>query len=234
MTSPIIVALDYHDIYQVLKFSDMVSPQQCRLKIGTEIFTYAGPSIIRSLHERGFDIFLDLKFHDIPHTITKTVTVAAELGVWMIDLHVSNGKRVMQSARHALVPFGTSAPLLIGITVLTSMCDKDLHDLGISDNVLVHTLRLAQLAKQCKLNGIVCSALEARQIRIHCGPKFIIITPGIRPLNSKIDDQMRVMTPIQAQKTGIDYMVIGRPITQANDPALALASILSELDKVNH
>ncbi|CAJ0996874.1 orotidine-5'-phosphate decarboxylase [Sodalis praecaptivus] len=227
--SPVIVALDYADARQALAFANKVAPQQCRLKIGKEMFTLAGPALVRDLQQRGFDVFLDLKFHDIPNTVAKAVSAAAALGVWMVNVHASGGERMMTAAREALVPFGADAPTLIAVTVLTSMNDDDLRGIGIAGSASDLAVRLAVLAKKCGLDGVVCSAWEAARLKIDCGAAFQLVTPGIRPAGSDAGDQRRVMTPQQAQRAGVDYMVIGRPITQAADPSAALVAILQEL-----
>lgn len=227
--SSVIVALDYADARQALAFADRVAPSQCRLKIGKEMFTQAGPALVRDLQQRGFEVFLDLKFHDIPNTVAKAVSAAAELGVWMVNVHASGGERMMAAARQALVPFGADAPVLIAVTVLTSMNDEDLRGIGIAGSASDHAVRLALLAQACGLGGVVCSAWEAARLKTDCGADFALVTPGIRPSGSDAGDQRRVMTPLQAQQAGVDCMVIGRPIAQAADPAAALAAILQEL-----
>ncbi|MFT4466395.1 MAG: orotidine-5'-phosphate decarboxylase [Sodalis sp. (in: enterobacteria)] len=224
--SPVIVALDYAYARQALAFADKVAPQQCRLKIGKEMFTQAGPALVRDLQQRWFDVFLDLKFHDIPNTVAKAVSAAAALGVWMVNVHASGGERMMAAAREALVPFGADAPTLIAVTVLTSMNDEDLRGIGIAGSASDHALRLAILAKACGLDGVICSAWEASRLKTDRGAAFQLVTPGIRPAGSDAGDQRREMTPLQA---GVDYMVIGRPITQAADPSAALVAILQEL-----
>lgn len=226
--SPVIVALDYANTRQALAFADRVSPQQCRLKIG-KMLIYTEPTLVRDLQQRGFDIFLDLKFHDIPNIVTEEVSTAADLGVWMINVHASGGERMMMAARDALAPFGADAPALIAVTVLTSMNNEDLRGLGIVGSASDYAVRLAVLAKQCGMDGVVCSAWEASRLKSDCGAAFTLVSPGIRPAGSDAGDQRRVMTPLQAQKAGVDYMVIGRPITQAADPSAALTTILSEL-----
>ncbi|CUX96985.1 orotidine-5'-phosphate decarboxylase [Candidatus Hoaglandella endobia] len=233
ISSPVIVALDYADAHQALAFADRVSPRQCQFKIGKEIFTYTGPSLVRDLQKRGFNIFLDLKFHDIPHTVAKAVSAAAELGVWMLNIHAIGGERMMVAARNALVSFGTQAPILIAVTVLTSMNDADLRKLGIASSAFDYTVRLAVMAKQCGLDGVVCSAWEVSQLRTNCGAAFTLVTPGIRCTGNDTGDQHRVMTPLQAQQAGVNYMVIGRPITQSVDPPAALDNILRELQYNN-
>lgn len=227
--SPIVVALDYDNRDKALAFVDRIDPQDCRLKVGKEMFTLFGPQLVRDLHSRGFDVFLDLKFHDIPNTTAKAVAAAAELGVWMVNVHASGGARMMQAARDALTPFGKDAPLLIAVTVLTSMEASDLADIGITLTPAEHAERLARLTQQCGLDGVVCSAQEAVRFKSELGREFQLVTPGIRPEGSAAGDQRRIMTPQQAQQAGVDYMVIGRPITQSADPSQTLRDILSSL-----
>lgn len=227
--SPIVVALDYDNRDKALAFVDRIDPQDCRLKVGKEMFTLFGPQLVRDLHSRGFDVFLDLKFHDIPNTTAKAVAAAAELGVWMVNVHASGGARMMQAARDALTPFGKDAPLLIAVTVLTSMEASDLADIGITLTPAEHAERLARLTQQCGLDGVVCSAQEAVRFKSELGREFQLVTPGIRPEGSAAGDQRRIMTPQQAQQAGVDYMVIGRPITQGADPSQTLRDILSSL-----
>lgn len=227
--SPVIVALDYADQRQALSFADRISPDDCRLKIGKEMFTRFGPGLVRELQGKGFDIFLDLKFHDIPNTVAKAVGAAAELGVWMVNVHAAGGERMMNAAKSALTPFGGDAPWLIAVTVLTSMADEDLQGLGIPYTAAQYAGRLAELAHGCGLDGVVCSAHEAVAFKSRFGTGFQLVTPGIRPEGSEAGDQRRVMTPAQALHAGVDYMVIGRPITQAADPDAALRAILLSL-----
>ncbi|OTQ54900.1 orotidine-5'-phosphate decarboxylase [Gilliamella apis] len=230
MSSPIIVAVDFADTKSAWNFIDKVEPKDCRLKIGKELFTHAGPDFIKQIKQKGFDIFLDLKFHDIPNTVAKAVAAAAELGVWMTNVHASGGVRMMAAAKDALYPFGKDAPLLIAVTVLTSMESSDLKEIGIEVSPLEQATRLALLAKNCGLDGVVCSAKEVQSFRTRLGSDFKLVTPGIRPAGSTPDDQRRIMTPQRAQAAGADYLVIGRPITQAEDPSKALQTILSTLD----
>lgn len=230
MSSPIIVAVDFSDTKSAWNFIDKVEPKDCRLKIGKELFTHAGPDFIKQIKQKGFDIFLDLKFHDIPNTVAKAVAAAAELGVWMTNVHASGGVRMMEAAKDALYPFGKDAPLLIAVTVLTSMESSDLKEIGIEVSPLEQATRLALLAKNCGLDGVVCSAKEVQSFRTRLGSDFKLVTPGIRPAGSTPDDQRRIMTPQRAQAAGADYLVIGRPITQAEDPSKALQAILSTLD----
>ena len=230
MSSPIIVAVDFADTKSAWNFIDKVEPKDCRLKIGKELFTHAGPDFIKQIKQKGFDIFLDLKFHDIPNTVAKAVAAAAELGVWMTNVHASGGVRMMEAAKDALYPYGKDAPLLIAVTVLTSMESSDLKEIGIEVSPLEQATRLALLAKNCGLDGVVCSAKEVQSFRTRLGSDFKLVTPGIRPAGSTPDDQRRIMTPQRAQAAGADYLVIGRPITQAEDPSKALQAILSTLD----
>ncbi|RLM21243.1 orotidine 5'-phosphate decarboxylase [Brenneria alni] len=228
-SSPIIVALDYADQQAALSFVDRIAPQDCRLKVGKEMFTLFGPPFVRALQQRGFDVFLDLKFHDIPNTTAHAVAAAADLGVWMVNVHASGGARMMMAAKDALLPFGSDAPLLTAVTVLTSMEEQDLRDLGITASPAQQAERLALLACNCGLDGVVCSAHEAVRLKQVCGDQFKLVTPGIRPAGSDAGDQRRIMTPIQAQHVGVDYMVIGRPITQSADPAQTLRDIRTSL-----
>lgn len=227
--SPIIVALDYDNQRLALELADQIEPKDCRLKIGKEMFSLCGPELVRELHNRGFDVFLDLKFHDIPNTVAKSVAAAAELGVWMVDVHASGGGRMLEAAKMALLPYGADAPKLIAVTVLTSMDESDLRGLGINSSLQEHAERLARLSQDSGLDGVVCSAHEAEHLKSIFGTSFQLVTPGIRPVGRDLGDQRRVMTPPQALAAGVDYMVIGRPITQALHPAQALRDILASL-----
>ncbi|EOI6871498.1 orotidine-5'-phosphate decarboxylase [Yersinia enterocolitica] len=235
ISSPIVVALDYANKDAALAFADRVNPRDCRLKVGKEMFTLYGPQLVRDLHQRGFEVFLDLKFHDIPNTTARAVAAAAELGVWMVNVHASGGMRMMTAAKEALLPFGQQAPLLIAVTVLTSMDGEDLRDIGINITPAEHAERLAKLTWDCGLDGVVCSAHEAVRLKQVCGgdsgEDFKLVTPGIRPEGSDAGDQRRIMTPEQAVAAGVDYMVIGRPITQSPDPEKTLTDILASLGK---
>ncbi|MGL4752131.1 MAG: orotidine-5'-phosphate decarboxylase [Aeromonadaceae bacterium] len=221
----VVVALDYAREEEAYRFVDQVTPDACRLKVGKEMFTLFGPQLVRNLQQRGFDIFLDLKFHDIPNTVAKAVAAAAELGVWMVNVHASGGPRMMTAAREALLPYGKEQPLLIAVTVLTSMEQAELQAVGIDTPLQQQVLRLASLTRECGLDGVVCSAQEAATLKAALGREFKLITPGIRPADSERGDQRRVLTPQEACQQGSDYLVIGRPITQAADPAATLASI---------
>ncbi|NIH11224.1 MAG: orotidine-5'-phosphate decarboxylase [Serratia symbiotica] len=228
-SSPIVVALDYANKDTALAFADRIDPKDCRLKVGKEMFTLFGPQLVRDLNARGFDVFLDLKFHDIPNTTAQAVAAAAELGVWMVNIHASGGARMMAAAKEALLPYGAVAPILVAVTVLTSMEQDDLHGIGIDVSPAEHAERLACLAHSCGLDGVVCSAHEAQRLKAACGRAFQLVTPGIRPAGSAAGDQRRIMTPVQALAAGVDYMVIGRPIMQSVDPAATLRAIRASL-----
>lgn len=221
----VIVALDYDNLADALAFVDKIDPSTCRLKVGKEMFTLFGPDFVRELHNRGFSVFLDLKFHDIPNTCSKAVKAAAELGVWMVNVHASGGERMMAASREILEPYGKDRPLLIGVTVLTSMESTDLQGIGILSAPQDHVLRLATLTKNAGLDGVVCSAQEASLLKQNLGREFKLVTPGIRPAGSEQGDQRRIMTPAQAIASGSDYLVIGRPITQAAHPEVVLEEI---------
>lgn len=225
----VIVALDYGNQADALAFVDRIDPMSCRLKVGKEMFTLFGPDFVRELHNRGFSVFLDLKFHDIPNTCAKAVRAAAELGVWMVNVHASGGERMMSAAREILLPYGKERPLLIGVTVLTSMEQSDLAGVGLDIEPQQQVMRLASLTKNAGLDGVVCSAQEATLLKQNLGQEFKLVTPGIRPQGSELGDQRRIMTPVEAIAAGSDYLVIGRPITQAASPADVLESINTSL-----
>ncbi|WP_372964019.1 orotidine-5'-phosphate decarboxylase [Marinobacter sp.] len=228
----IIVALDFPSQDPALALVDKLDPAKCRLKVGKELFTRSGPELVKLLQGRGFDVFLDLKFHDIPNTTSAAVAAAADLGVWMVNVHASGGEKMMVACRDRLEQFGADKPLLIAVTVLTSMSNDDLLGIGITDSAEVHVSRLARLTKNCGLDGVVCSAQEAPRLKSEQGSEFKLITPGIRPLSGDKGDQQRIMTPTDALKAGSDYLVIGRPITQAIDPLAALDAIHAEVISV--
>ncbi|EIJ69518.1 orotidine-5'-phosphate decarboxylase [Pasteurella bettyae] len=225
MNNKIIVALDYETEHEALYLVDQIDPSLCRVKVGKEMFTTLGTTFVKQLQTRGFDVFLDLKFHDIPNTVARAVRSAADLGVWMVDLHAIGGLRMMEEAKKILEPYGQDAPLLIGVTVLTSMEDLDLLQIGINASPMEQVIRLAHLTQRAGLDGVVCSPQEVEILRSHLGKDFKLVTPGIRPSGSDFGDQRRVMTPTDAIKSGSDYLVIGRPITQADNPAEVLRSI---------
>ena len=225
MTNKIIVALDYEKESDALALVDQIDPSLCRLKVGKEMFTTLGINFVKQLHQRNFDVFLDLKYHDIPNTVARAVRSAADLGVWMVDLHASGGLRMMEEAKRILEPYGKDAPLLIAVTVLTSMEDLDLLQIGINASPMEQVLRLAHLTQRAGLDGVVCSPQEVEILRNACGEDFKLVTPGIRPIGADFGDQRRVMTPTAAIRAGSDYLVIGRPITKADNPAEVLRSI---------
>lgn len=225
----VIVALDFATEAQALKLVDGLDPTMCRLKVGKEMFTHMGPSFVKSLENRGFGVFLDLKFHDIPNTVARAVAAAADLGVWMVNVHASGGPRMMEAAVKALEPYGAKRPLLTAVTVLTSMDEEQLRAVGITCPLEEQVLRLATLTRDCGLDGVVCSAREAAMLRQHLGQDFKLVTPGIRPRNAELGDQIRVVTPADAIKLGSSYLVMGRPITKALDPIVALKAVNAEL-----
>lgn len=225
MTSKIIVALDYEKEAEALALVDQIDPSLCRLKVGKEMFTTLGINFVKQLHQRNFDVFLDLKYHDIPNTVARAIRSAADLGVWMVDLHASGGLRMMEEAKRILEPYGKDAPLLIAVTVLTSMEDLDLLQIGINASPMEQVLRLAHLTQRAGLDGVVCSPQEVEILRNACGEEFKLVTPGIRPIGADFGDQRRVMTPTAAIRAGSDYLVIGRPITKTDNPAEVLRSI---------
>lgn len=229
MSDPkIIVALDYSDAASAWSLIACLDPALCRLKVGKELFTAAGPQLIEQLQLRGFDVFLDLKFHDIPNTTAQACKAAAALGVWMVNVHASGGRRMMEAAREAMANFARP-PRLIAVTILTSMAQLDLVELGIAATPAEQVLRLAKLTRDSGLDGVVCSAQEASMLRRECGNAFCLVTPGIRPAETSPDDQSRIMTPRAALENGSSYLVIGRPITKAADPLRALQQITNEI-----
>jgi len=228
LNTPVIVALDYPSARPALELVEQLRPRLCRLKVGKELFTRSGPTLVEQLQQRGFEVFLDLKYHDIPNTVAAAVRAAAELGVWMVNVHASGGRRMMEAAAEALQ--GVSRrPLLIGVTVLTSMGDDDLRELGYTQTATERVLSLAALAADSGLDGVVCSAQEAPALREQRGGDFCLVTPGIRLAGDDVGDQRRVLTPAQAVAAGADYLVIGRSITGASDPLAALQRVHREL-----
>ncbi len=223
--SPIIVALDFPSAEQALILADQLDAKLCRVKVGKELFTRAGPSILTALHQRGFEVFLDLKYHDIPNTCAQAVLAAAEQGVWMVNVHASGGKRMMAAAKESLVKNNLKTQL-IAVTVLTSMAQADFQELGIESSIEEQVLRLAKLTQEAGLDGVVCSAQEAALLQAELGSNFLKVTPGIRPAAASVDDQQRIMTPEAAMAAGSTHLVIGRPISQAANPSQALADII--------
>ena len=234
----IIIALDYPAAAPALALADRLQPSLCRLKVGKELFTATGPALLEKLMNRGFEVFLDLKFHDIPNTTAQACKAAASLGVWMINVHALGGRKMLDAAREAIIS-SAQQPKLIAVTLLTSMAQQDLAEIGINATPADMVLRLATLACDSGLDGVVCSAQEAALLRKHCGNEFCLVTPGIRPAHASLagklmaghpDDQSRVMTPLAALQAGSSYLVIGRPITQAADPLQALLDINQEIE----
>lgn len=229
MSDPkILVALDYHDKNKALELIEQLNPQLCGLKVGKEMFTLFGPSFVKELVDKNYNVFLDLKFHDIPNTVAKACQAAAELGVWMINVHASGGRVMMEKAREALLETDNK-PLLIAVTMLTSMNEQVYSELGYERSLADQVSHLAQMTLDSGLDGVVCSSWEAEQLKQQCGKDFKLITPGIRPVGSEQGDQSRIMTPQQAINAGSDYLVIGRPITKADDPYQALCEISESL-----
>jgi orotidine-5'-phosphate decarboxylase len=228
MSDPkIIVALDFPQAAQALTLAKKLDPAKCRVKVGKELFTAAGPQLIEQLQRRGFEVFLDLKFHDIPNTVAQACKAAAALGVWMVNVHALGGRRMMEAARNALADVA-HRPKLVAVTILTSMAQEDLHGIGINASPAHMVELLAGLVHDSGLDGVVCSAQEAPMLRRELGQDFLLVTPGIRPANAATDDQLRVVTPGAALGAGASYLVIGRPITQAPDPLQALQEIIRE------
>ncbi len=226
--TPIIVALDFPSRDAALAVAAQLDPALCRVKVGKELFTRCGPQVVEALHAKGFEVFLDLKFHDIPNTTAMAVKAAAELGVWMVNVHCSGGLRMMTACRETLEQLSGARPLLIGVTVLTSMEQQDLADIGLDIAPEQQVLRLAGLAARAGLDGLVCSAQEAPPLKSQFAG-LQLVTPGIRPAGSATDDQRRILTPTEAMAAGSDYLVIGRPIAGAANPAQALAAVVAEL-----
>lgn len=226
----IIVPLDVPDAEAALALAARLDPKLCRVKVGKELFTAEGPAVVGRLQERGFEVFLDLKFHDIPNTVAGACRSAARLGVWMMNVHASGGEAMMRAAREAVA--GVSRPpLLIGVTVLTSLSDADLAQIGFSGSAEENVVRLARLTRASGLDGVVCSAQEAPAIRAATGGDFTLVTPGIRLRGGDQGDQARVVTPVDALRLGANYLVIGRSITHSADPAATLESIRNSLEE---
>ena len=226
----IIVPLDFPAAAPALALAARLDPTLCRVKVGKELFTAAGPEVVQDLNDLGFDVFLDLKYHDIPNTVAGACRAAARLGVWMLDVHASGGEAMLRAAREA-VEGAAQRPLVTAVTILTSLADADLESIGFAGGVERNVERLARLAEACGLDGVVCSAQEAPLLRRAVRPQFKLVTPGIRLAGSKADDQSRTVTPPEAVRLGADYLVIGRPITQSPDPMATLASIRKTLEE---
>lgn len=225
----IIVALDVNTKQKALEIADQLDPKLCRVKVGKELFTSSASDVVQALQQRGFDVFLDLKFHDIPNTTAQAVCAAADMGVWMVNVHASGGRKMMETCVERLQKGGYNTQL-IAVTVLTSLEQNDLKEVGIDIEPQQHVLRLAKLTQDCGLDGVVCSAQESKMLREHLGQDFVLVTPGIRPAGSQTDDQKRIVTPKQAMLDGSTHLVIGRPITQAENPTAMLNEILQSLN----
>lgn len=226
MDNRVIIPLDL-EYSAAIDMASNFDPSNCRLKIGSQLFTSSGPKIIKELDSRGFEIFLDLKFHDIPNTVYEAVRSAADLGVWMINVHASGGKNMLEASKNALIDFD-KPPLLIAVTLLTSLSENSIQEIGLN-NLSEQVLRLAKLSHECELDGVVCASSDTVIIKKEFGKEFITVTPGIRPDQSKLNDQSRVSTPSEAVKNGSDFLVIGRPITESDDPAGALKDIYKQI-----
>ncbi len=228
MSSKLIIALDYKNKELALAFVEQLSPKDCKLKVGFELFVAAGPDFVRQLVGRGFDVFLDLKFHDIPNTVASACKSAADLGVWMMNVHASGGDKMMDAAKQALVESNSKAKL-IAVTVLTSMDQTQLNATNIQESPKNQVQHLAKLTQQSGLDGVVCSAQEAQMLRQELDPEFLLVTPGIRPIGADQGDQQRIMTPADAKSSGVNYIVVGRPITQSNNPRDVIERINNDM-----
>ena len=226
MDNKIIIPLDL-EYSEAIHMAKKFDANLCRLKIGSQLFTSSGPQIIKELNSLGFDVFLDLKFHDIPNTVYEAVKSAADLGIWMVNVHASGGRAMLEASKKALEGFD-QPPLLIAVTVLTSFSEDSLNEVGIND-LSEQVLRLAELTNDCDLDGVVCASTDVKAIKNRFGKDFLTVTPGIRPNDSKVNDQNRISTPLEAVKNGSDYLVIGRPITESEDPTKALKKIIKEI-----
>ena len=227
-TPRIIVALDHPSAREALALIAQLGDADYGVKVGKELFTREGPALVRELVAAGRPVFLDLKFHDIPNTVAAACEAAAELGVWMVNVHASGGRAMLRAARESLTRF-ERRPLLVAVTVLTSLDGAALAEVGVTDAPAQQVQRLARLAHDCGLDGVVCSPQEIATVKAACGPAFLTVTPGIRPADASLDDQQRVATPASAMRAGGDYLVIGRPITRAADPRQALSAIAREI-----
>ena len=233
MEKRIIVALDFNAAKIALNLVDSLDPKLCRLKVGKELYTACGPDLLKQIQNRGFEVFLDLKFHDIPNTVAKAVNVAGNMGVWMLNVHASGGQAMMEAAREALLEFGSQRPKLIAVTVLTSLVQLDLNQIGIDSSPEEQVSKLALLTRDAGLDGVVCSAAETRLLRAQLPEEFFLVTPGIRRATDAAGDQKRVLGPADAVRSGSDYLVVGRPITQADSPNEALLEFNSAIASVS-
>ena len=229
--SKLIVALDFAQPAQALSLIEQLSPQHCALKIGSELFTRSGPSFVEDTIGRGFRVFLDLKFHDIPHTVAQACQAVADLGVWMLTVHAAGGKAMLEAAREAVESYGEERPKVVAVTVLTSLADNDLLVVGVTATLQQQVERLAKLTQEAGLDGVVCSAREISGLKAQCGPQFLAVTPGIRLPGDAVHDQVRVITPQAALAAGSDYLVMGRSITHAADPAAIVQMLQTDVFK---
>ena len=232
MEKRIIVALDFNEAKIALSLVDRLDPKICRLKVGKELYTACGPDLLKQIQDRGFEVFLDLKFHDIPNTVAKAVNVAGNMGVWMLNVHASGGQAMMEAAREALLEFGSQRPKLIAVTVLTSLAQVDLNQIGIDCSPEKQVSKLAFLTLDAGLDGVVCSGAETRMLRVQLPKEFCLVTPGIRRATDAVADQKRVLGPADAVRSGSNYLVVGRPITQADSPNEALLQFNSAIASV--
>lgn len=230
VSTPLVIALDFRDERSTLDMLLKLDPRLCRVKVGKELFTRCGPQLVSRIMEEGFEVFLDLKFHDIPNTVAGAVAAAADLGVWMVNVHACGGRAMLKAASNAVEGSDT---LLTAVTVLTSLTAEDLLETGCPDAAEVQVLRLAALAADCGLDGVVCSAREITLLRPAVPAEFLLVTPGIRPQGDSVGDQKRVATPAAAMADGADYLVMGRPVTQASDPVRKLRDIIAEIQGRN-
>lgn len=229
MSAGLIVALDFHELGAALSLVDQLSADHCALKVGSEMFTLFGPDFVKQLIQRGFKVFLDLKFHDIPNTVASACKAAADMGVWMVNVHAVGGPKMMEAAQTALLSYGQQKPLLIAVTVLTSMNQEQLQQTGIAISLNDQVKHLTQMASNCGLDGVVCSAFEVEEVKLTQGADFLTVTPGIRLADSDVHDQVRVMTPERASQAGSDYLVIGRAITQADNPMTVVNEVIKSI-----
>ena len=229
--SKIIIALDFKDEAAALALVEQLEPSLCRLKVGKELFVRCGPLLVKKLINKGFDVFLDLKFHDIPNTVAAACQAAADMGVWMVNVHACGGRKMMQAANEA-IQLSSHKPLLIAVTVLTSLSRQDIAEIGLDIEPAEQVLRLARLARDSGMDGVVCSPQEVKLLKQEIAQDFTLVTPGVRPAGAAIGDQQRIMTPAQALSAGSDYLVIGRPITAAPDPLYAVNNIIKECENI--
>lgn len=229
MNPLIVVAFDFASADDALQLADELDPSLCRAKVGKELFTRCGPSIVKQLHDRGFDVFLDLKFYDIPNTVAAAVKVAADMGVWMLTVHAAGGRRMLEQSREVLQPYGGQRPLLVAVTLLTSLDDADLRELGVSVSAYDYVQRMVNLSRDCGLDGVVCSAHEAARLRALTGPEFLLVTPGIRQPGAQQSDQKRTLSAREAFVAGSSYLVVGRPITQSAQPMRTLRALIADI-----